>query len=235
MKRYRKLSAEEEAIIQHKHTEPAGSGEFEDFEEPGIFVCKRCDAPLYLSKDKFSSGCGWPSFDEEVLGAVEKRRDADGERIEILCKRCGSHLGHVFVGEKFTPKDTRHCVNSLSLLFIPAFTKEGFERAVFAGGKTLEGESRFSKEPGVLKVTRGYTGGELIDPKPYEVEGQNSGHLPALELIFDPSITDFKLLAKRFLEFKTPDVQVFFLTEKQRRIAEDLGLRAFPAGPFYLV
>lgn len=118
--KYNTLTPEEEYIIVHKGTEMPFTGDLLHNKEKGTYVCKRCNAPLYHSADKFESHCGWPSFDDEIRGAVKRVPDADGRRVEIICAKCSAHLGHVFEGERFTPKDTRHCVNSLSMTFIPA-------------------------------------------------------------------------------------------------------------------
>lgn len=114
-----KLTPQEEKVIVGKGTEAPFSGEYEDFFKDGLYVCRRCNAPLYRSESKFDAHCGWPSFDQEVAGAVKRLQDPDGMRTEIECARCGAHLGHVFEGEGFTDKNTRHCVNSLSIRFVP--------------------------------------------------------------------------------------------------------------------
>lgn len=114
-----KLTPQEEHVIVHKGTEPPFSGIYDNFYEAGTYICRRCESPLYRSDDKFNAHCGWPAFDDEIPGAVNRSLDDDMRRIEITCANCGAHLGHVFEGEQLTSKNTRHCVNSLSMRFIP--------------------------------------------------------------------------------------------------------------------
>ncbi|MAQ54447.1 MAG: peptide-methionine (R)-S-oxide reductase [Chloroflexi bacterium] len=117
---YNPLTAEEKYIIEHKGTERPFTGEYDDFYESGSYICRKCNAELYRSADKFDAHCGWPAFDKEVLGAVRHLPDSDGHRTEVECANCGGHLGHVFMGEGFTPTNARHCINSISMKFVPA-------------------------------------------------------------------------------------------------------------------
>jgi peptide methionine sulfoxide reductase msrA/msrB len=233
---YNKLTPAEEQVIIHKSTERPFSGKYYEFNEVGTYTCKRCDAPLYRSADKFDSGCGWPSFDAEIPGAVKRIPDKDGRRTEIICANCGAHLGHVFSGENFTDKNTRHCVNSISLNFIPAEATPKTELAIYAAGCFWGVEHYFKKAPGVLATRVGYTGGHTINPTYKEVCSGKTGHKEAVEVTYDPTKTTYEELTKLYFEIhdfsqtngQGPDRGeqylsfIFFLSESQKQTAENL-------------
>ena len=242
----KELTEEEKRVILHKGTEAPFSGAYHNFRGKGTYHCKQCGAPLYRSSDKFDSGCGWPSFDEELPGAVRRVPDADGRRTEIICARCNGHLGHVFQGEGFTPKNTRHCVNSVSLQFVPEAdtlqTNAGpskqnrREKAIFAGGWFWGGEHLLQKAPGGISVESGYIGGNKDYPTYEEVCTKRAGHAEAVRVVFDPDKISYEALAKLFFEIhdptqtdrQGPDIgnqyrsEVFYTTPEQRETAEKL-------------
>ena len=236
--RIKTLSPEEKHVIVDKGTEMPFSGEYVSTTQEGIYTCKVCGQPLYVSKDKFNSHCGWPSFDDAIPGAVKEQTDADGRRTEIVCAKCGAHLGHVFRGEGFTPKNTRHCVNSISLQF--EAKKDNFDKvlqkAYFAGGCFWGVEYYLEKLNGVKEVTSGYMGGAIEAPTYEQVSAGQTGHLEAVEVVYDPKIITYEALAKTFFEIhdptqidgQGPDIgeqyrsAVFVGNQKEREVIENL-------------
>ncbi len=191
-------------IIQNKGTEHPFTGEYCDSETPGTYLCRQCGLALFHADDKFHSGCGWPSFDFAIKDHVKEFPDADGKRTEILCAHCDAHLGHVFTGENFTDKNTRHCVNSASLDFVPDTTVLDTEEAILAAGCFWGVEYYLKKLPGVLKTEVGYSGGHKDKPTYEEICHKNTGHYEVIRVIYDPKQLSYEELLKYFFEIHDP-------------------------------
>ncbi len=226
--------------------------------ETGSYHCKRCNARLYSSDDKFASTCGWPSFDDEIKGAVKRQKDADGRRTEILCANCGAHLGHVFEGERLTEKNLRHCVNSISLVFVPDKEESHMAKAYFAGGCFWGVEHLFEHKDGVISAISGYMGGSTAHPSYRDVTYGNTGHLEVVEVTYDSTKVNYEELAKFFFEIhdptqvdgQGPDIgeqylsAIFYENDDEKRIAHklidilkskgyDVATKVLPASTFW--
>lgn len=234
---YRTLTPEERAVIIEKGTEQPFTGRFYLNKEHGVYLCRQCDLPLFRSGDKFDSGTGWPSFDDAIPEAVRQIPDADGRRTEIVCAKCGGHLGHLFFDEGLTSKNERYCVNSASLSFEPADKPvPASGKALFAGGCFWGVEYHFKRLKGVLSTRVGYTGGTTGHPSYRQVCTGSTGHAEAIEIEFDPRVVSYEELAKLFFEIhdptqfnrQGPDVgtqyrsAVFYHDEEQKKVADAL-------------
>lgn len=231
----RNLSEFEIHVIEKKGTEKPFSGEYCNTNSLGVYHCKKCDSALYKSADKFPSHCGWPSFDDEIPGAVRRIPDADGRRTEIVCMHCGGHLGHVFEGEGFTPKNLRHCVNSISLVFKPT-ESQPTAVALFASGCFWGTEFHFAKLAGVLGTKVGFAGGHVAQPSYKQVCAGTTGHLECCEVTYNPEQVSYEQLCRLFFEthdFSQTDGQgpdigpqylsaLFLKSEQERAVAEKL-------------
>lgn len=231
------LTPAELKVIVSKSTESPFTGIYEHFNGNGTYLCKQCGNALYHSDAKFDASCGWPSFDQEIPGAVKRVTDADGSRTEIICASCGGHLGHVFTGERFTSKNTRHCVNSISLDFAPQVLPAGrYGTALFAGGCFWGVEYFLQKEPGVMAVVSGYTGGNIKNPSYREVCNGTTGHAETVKVTYDLQKTSYEKLLRLFLEIhdptqvgrQGPDIgdqyrsEIFYKNDEQKKVAEKL-------------
>lgn len=229
--KFNELTKEEKFVIEQKGTQRPFVGKYNDFYEDGIYLCKKCNSPLYKSEDKFSSGCGWPSFDDEIKDSVKRQLDSDGKRVEIVCSTCDAHLGHIFENEGFTPKNTRHCVNSISLKFQE---KNDSEKIYFAAGCFWGVEYHFQKISGVLEVSSGYMGGDTINPSYEDVCTGSTGHLEVVRVKFDKTKVSLEKLIKLFFEIhdfsqtngQGPDIgtqylSAIFYTTNEQKIASE--------------
>lgn len=223
-------------IVCDKATEAPHTHVSNDSITQGTYLCRRCGLALFRAHSQFHAGCGWPSFDDDISDAVNEVPDADGRRMEILCSRCDGHLGHVFIGEQFTSKNRRYCVNSASLDFVDDSSVRDSEEAIVAGGCFWGVDYYLKKIPGVLKVEVGYCGGMVINPTYHQVCSGQTGHYEAVRVLFNTDITDYHTILKRFFEIHDPTQQsgqgpdlgsqyksaVFYYNQMQKEQADKL-------------
>ena len=200
MYKYASLTPETLKILRDKDTESPFSGSYNECEIKGTYLCRGCGLPLFRASSQFFSGCGWPSFDEEIKDAVCRKSDVDGQRTEILCARCNGHLGHVFHGERYTPKLTRYCVNSLSVDFINSDQVTDSEEAILAAGCFWGVEYFFKKLPGVLHTEVGYIGGHTVSPNYKKICEKETGHYEAIRIVYNPTVLAYKEVLHYFFE-----------------------------------
>ncbi|MFN3233889.1 MAG: bifunctional methionine sulfoxide reductase B/A protein [Gammaproteobacteria bacterium] len=236
MNKIHSLTPDVLGIVRDKGTEPPAGGEYNTVQTFGTYCCRQCGLALFRGVNQFHSGCGWPSFDEEISATVSRHPDVDGVRTEITCFRCNAHLGHVFHGENITEKNTRHCVNSLALDFIENEGVFDTEEAIFAAGCFWGVQALLKTLSGVLKTEVGYCGGDKDYPSYEQVCKGDTGHLEAVRVLYDPKVIPYKALTEKFFELhdpaqhngQGPDIgtqylsAIFYYDEQQRQIAESL-------------
>ncbi len=245
-------------VICDKATESPHSGAYNTLALLGAYLCRRCGLALFRANSQFSSGCGWPSFDDGIDLAIKEIPDSDGLRTEIRCTRCDGHLGHVFTGERLTQKNRRHCVNSVAIDFVDDDTVVDTEEAMVAGGCFWGVDYYLRQIPGVLKVEVGYSGGTLDYPTYHDVCSGSSGHYEAVRVVFDVGITNYATVLKRFFEIHDPTQRtgqgpdlghqyqsaVFYYNQEQKMVTEeligqlrqhgyDVATKLLPAQPFW--
>ena len=252
------LTPSSRRVICERATEYPHSGVYNAIATRGTYLCRRCGLALFRADSQFSAGCGWPSFDDEIVNAIKRIPDTDRLRTEICCNRCDGHLGHIFVGEYFTHKNRRHCVNSIAIDFVDDNDVLDTEEAIVAGGCFWGVDYYLRLIPGVLKVEVGYSGGSIFNPTYNDVCRGDSGHFEVVRVIFDPLKTNYTTVLKRFFEIHDPTQRtgqgpdlgqqyqsaVFYYNPEQRAQTEkliheltqnnyDVATRILPAQPFW--
>ena len=223
-------------IIKEKGTEPIFSYQDDEPTKNGSYLCRGCGVALFRADNKFNSGCGWPSFDDEIENAIKREADCDGIRTEILCNHCHAHLGHVFSGEHLTSKNLRYCVNALAIEFVEDKHVLKTDEAIVAGGCFWGVEHLFLQHPGVLLTEVGYTDGKTAHPTYEQVCSQATGHIEAVRIVFNPEKISYENILKYFFEIHDPAQQngqghdvgsqymsrIFYFDLKQKKIAENV-------------
>lgn len=236
MNKYASLMPQAIAVLQDKQTEAPYSGQYNTCVYQGTYVCRGCGLCLFRASSQFDSGCGWPSFDEEIAGAILEKLDFDGSRTEILCSRCEGHIGHVFLGERKTIKNKRYCVNSLAVEFIKNNSITHTEEAIVAAGCFWGVQYYFDQLKGVLKTEVGYMGGHQSFPTYESVCSQKTGHLEVVRIVYDPTIISYRSIIQYFFEIHDPEQAtgqgpdmgeqylsaIFYFNTTQKNIAEQV-------------
>ncbi|OGT48216.1 MAG: peptide-methionine (S)-S-oxide reductase [Gammaproteobacteria bacterium RIFCSPHIGHO2_12_FULL_38_11] len=234
--KYATLTPDVLNILKNKHTEKPFSGKYNEIVKQGTYLCRGCGIALFRADNEFHSGCGWPSFDASLENNVKQIPDADGRRTEIICAQCCGHLGHVFTGEQFTAKNTRHCVNALAIEFVSDSRVLTTEEAIVAGGCFWGVQYLFQQLPGVLLTEVGYTGGTTANPTYNQVCSHQTGHVEAMRVVFDSQKLSFDDVIKYFMEihdFTQTDGQgpdrgsqylsrIYYFNNEQRLMAENI-------------